>query len=49
MNKAKELLENTNLKVNEICTKVGYRNYSYFCKRFAEEFGKTPQKYRDSL
>lgn len=49
MNKAKELLENTNLKVNEICTKVGYNNYSYFCKRFAEEFGKTPQKYRDSL
>lgn len=49
MNKAKELLENTNLKVNEICTKVGYSNYSYFCKCFAEEFGKTPKKYRDSL
>ena len=49
MNKAKELLENTNLRIKDICTRVGYNNYSYFCKIFAEEFGKTPQKYRDSL
>jgi len=49
MYKAKELLESTNLKVSDICTMVGYNNFSYFCKCFAEEFGKTPKKYRESL
>jgi len=46
MEKAKELLLNTNLKVTEICSRVGYSNLSYFCKNFAEQFGITPDKFR---
>ncbi len=46
MSKAKELLLNTNMKVNEICKAVGYSNVSYFCKSFLEDFGATPEKYR---
>ncbi|WMJ87154.1 response regulator transcription factor [Anaerocolumna sp. MB42-C2] len=48
MEKAKELLLTTNMKITEICQKVGYSNVSYFCKSFQEEFGKTPDKYRHS-
>lgn len=47
MEKAKELLLNTNLSVNDIAQKVGYSNLSYFCKSFSEVFGTTPKKYRD--
>lgn len=47
MEKAQDLLLHTNLKVNDICLKVGYSNLSYFCKSFAEEFGTTPDKFRN--
>lgn len=47
MQKAKELLLNTNMKINDICQKVGYSNVSYFCKSFMENFGTTPEKYRN--
>jgi two-component system, response regulator YesN len=46
MEKAKDLLIKTNLKINEICQAVGYSNVSYFCKSFQEDFGTTPDKYR---
>ncbi len=46
MAKAKQLLLETNMKINEICTNVGYSNVSYFCKSFQEDFGATPEKYR---
>ena len=46
MNKARELLLDTNMKVSEICEKVGYTNLSYFCKSFQDEFGVTPDKFR---
>lgn len=46
MNQAKELLLDTNMKINEICMAVGYSNVSYFCKSFQEDFGATPEKYR---
>ncbi len=48
MEKAKDLLLHTNLKINDICRQVGYSNLSYFCKSFAEEFGTTPNNYRNS-
>lgn len=48
MEKAKELLIDTNMKVNEICKAVGYSNVSYFCKSFLEDFGATPEKYRQT-
>ena len=46
MEKAKELLLHTNMKINDICQKVGYSNVSYFCKSFMESFGTTPEKFR---
>ena len=44
--KASELLLGTNMKVNEICERVGYSNLSYFCKCFQDDFGMTPDKFR---
>ena len=46
MQKAQELLRDTNMKVSEISTSVGYTNLSYFCKSFQDAFGMTPDKYR---
>lgn len=44
--KAKELLDKTNLKNYEISFKVGYENPSYFSKIFKEYTGVTPYEYR---
>lgn len=46
MEKAQELLLDTNMKISDICEKVGYSNVSYFCKTFRTEYGMTPEKYR---
>ena len=43
---AKDLLNNTNMKVNDICHNVGYQNLSYFVRSFREHFGASPEKYR---
>lgn len=45
---AKKLLFNTNLKVNEIASMVGYTSNTYFSTAFKKEVGKTPQSYRES-
>lgn len=47
MEEAKELLLGTNMKISDICKMVGYSNLSYFCKAFRNEYGVTPEKYRD--
>lgn len=46
MEKAKALLLETNMKINDICKTVGYVNLSYFCRSFREHFGSSPEKYR---
>ena len=46
MEKAKELLKDTNMKVVQICEKVGFANVSYFCQNFREYCGVSPDKYR---
>lgn len=46
LKKAMELLQNTNLKVHEICRKVGYWNQSYFIQAFREYTGTTPGEFR---
>ena len=46
MEKAKEMLENTHMKIVNISTEVGYPNVSYFCQSFREYFGISPQKFR---
>jgi len=46
MENAKDLLNNTNMKITDICNMVGYHNLSYFVRSFREHFGTSPEKYR---
>ena len=46
MEKAKELLRDTNMKVKEISNEVGYEDDHVFMKRFKKYVGKTPLQYR---
>ncbi len=46
MEKAQDLLLNTNMKVTDISQAVGYPNTSYFCKSFQKLFGTTPERFR---
>lgn len=48
MEKAKELLEQTMMKIVDISTACGYPNVSYFCSSFREYYGVSPQKFRES-
>lgn len=44
---AKELLENTSVKINEIASLVGYTNIHSFIKIFKKQVGMTPLQYRN--
>jgi transcriptional regulator GlxA family with amidase domain len=46
MQRAKELLETTCLRVKEIVAAVGMTDQSHFVRDFEWEFGVTPAKYR---
>ncbi|MFC5447463.1 response regulator [Paenibacillus aestuarii] len=46
INKAKELLEKTDLKVYEICETVGYSDTPYFARQFEKLTGFKPSEYR---
>lgn len=46
MEKAAELLLSTNLMVREVAERVGYLNFSYFCKRFRDYYMMTPNAFR---
>lgn len=46
IDEAKRLLETTNMKVNQICEKVGIDNVSYFGQRFKLFYGMSPSEYR---
>ncbi|MBL4936236.1 response regulator transcription factor [Clostridium sp. YIM B02515] len=46
--KAKDMLLNTNLKINEIAQSVGYSDTSYFYRKFKEVFGISPNAMRSS-
>ncbi len=46
MYKAKELLRQTNMSNFEISQKIGYESEYHFCRKFKEETGITPQRYR---
>lgn len=48
MNKAKELLKYTQMKIMDICELVGYTNVSYFCQNFKDSFGLSPERYRQA-
>jgi len=47
LEKAKELLRTTDIKVTTISRMVGYMNPSYFCMLFKNYTGKTPISYRE--
>ena len=46
MNKAREMLSSTDLKIFEVAQAVGYENPPYFNIVFKKYFGKTPGEYR---
>ena len=46
MERASELLLNTNMSVEKIGTLVGYNNSSYFIRRFKETYGYSPKNYK---
>ena len=45
---AKELLEDTNIPINEISREVGYSSDTYFCDVFKTKIGMSPSSYRKS-
>lgn len=47
MEKAKEMLDNTDMKIYEISEKVGYSSNTYFAALFREHEGMTPKQYRN--
>lgn len=48
MEKARELLRDSDKSISEICFEVGYDSPSYFIHVFRQYNGMTPKKYRDS-
>ena len=46
LNRAEYLLTNTNQRVEEISSAIGYLNAENFIRAFQKEFGMTPAKYR---
>jgi YesN/AraC family two-component response regulator len=44
--KAKELLEQGNIKTYEVAEKVGFNDYRYFCRVFSAFTGKKPGNYK---
>lgn len=46
MEEAKRLAKETNMKINEICKEVGYKDYKYFCVIFKKHYKMTPNEFR---
>jgi len=49
MEKAKDLLTNTKMSIQEISKTIGYMDSMYFSKHFKQFTGVSPGKYRDSI
>ena len=49
LERAKELLETTNIRVGDVAEKVGYLNTSYFISLFRNTTGYSPAKYREKV
>ncbi|MFC3802037.1 response regulator [Cohnella sp. GCM10012308] len=47
LEKARQLLRETNRKIVEIGAEVGYANYPYFCSLLKNYYGKTPTQIRE--
>ena len=46
LQKAKELLEQTDLNISQVAFEVGFKDPKYFSRTFAEEFGESPNQMR---
>ena len=49
INKAKELLRQSDFKIHEIAAAVGFESAAYFTRVFKQLTQITPQEYRDSV
>lgn len=49
LEKAKDLLKTTNMKIADVAKKVGYMNPSYFIALFKNNVGCSPAKYREKF
>ena len=49
MQRAKELLSDASLSINEVAEQSGYNDYFYFTKVFKKYMGISPSKYRKNL
>lgn len=48
MEAACQMLDNTNMRVNQICYKIGFEDCYYFSRLFAKIVGMPPSKYREA-
>ena len=48
VNKAKDLLKNTNMDILDVAASSGFENQSYFTKIFRKSTGLTPRHYRQN-
>ena len=46
LDRAHSLLENTNMRIVDICCEVGFESVSYFHKLFRKKYGASPASYR---
>ncbi|MGV2786904.1 helix-turn-helix domain-containing protein, partial [Clostridium perfringens] len=46
MERARDLLKTTKLKIYEIASQTGYQYLPYFSRQFKEMYGMTPLEYR---
>ena len=49
MENAANLLESTEMKINEIAKKCGFEDPLYFTQAFKKNYGATPSEYRKHL
>lgn len=49
MERASFLLENTDMKIYEICSEVSYRDTNYFTRQFKKMYGQSPSEYKEAL
>lgn len=49
LKQAVELLQSTNLKLDNICSEIGYKDCRQFIRNFKEQYGITPAKYRKQI
>jgi len=49
MNKARELLAEGKLPINDIAKEIGFNNTTYFNKKFKQNFGVTPTQYQSNV